>query len=88
MLDHSAEVVPLAAEQYGMDPEIARLAVESALRAVSRTSPGGVSSEGLARFIDTELRPDLPPGTDVQPAQFIDLSVIEEAQRELGAGGS
>ncbi|HLH25742.1 MAG TPA: ABC transporter substrate-binding protein [Chloroflexota bacterium] len=84
MLDHTAEVVPMAAEQFGMDPEIARLAVESALRAVSRSSPGGVSSEGLTRFIDTELRPDLPPDVDIQPAQFVDLSVIEEAQHELG----
>ena len=71
-----------------MDPAIARLAVESALRAVSRDHPGGVSSEGLTRFVDTELRPDLPPDIDIQPTQFIDLSVVEEAQRELAARGS
>ena len=47
-----------------------------------------MSSEGIARYIDTELRPGLPPGAEIQPAQFIDLSVIEEAQGELGVRGS
>ena len=55
---------------------------------MSRTNPGGLDSEGLGRFIETELRPGLPPETEIAPAQFIDLTVIEEAQRELGVRGS
>jgi NitT/TauT family transport system substrate-binding protein len=88
MLDHEAEVVQIAADELGLEPEIARLALQTALRSVSRTNPGGVSSEGLARFVDTELRPGLPPETEIVPAQFIDLTVVEDAQRELGARGS
>jgi NitT/TauT family transport system substrate-binding protein len=88
MLDHEADVVQIAVDELGLEPDIARLALGTALRSVSRTNPGGVSSEGIARFIDTELRPGLPPGAEIQPAQFIDLSVIEEAQGELGARGS
>ena len=84
MLDHPADVAQMAVAEFGMEPEVARLAVASALRSVSRANPGGVSSEGVARYVETELRPGLPPGAEVQPAQFLDLSVLEEAQRELG----
>ena len=84
MLDHPADVAQMAVAEFGMEPEVARLAVTSALRSVSRENPGGVSSEGVARYVETELRPGLPAGTEVQPAQFLDLSVLEEAQRELG----
>jgi NitT/TauT family transport system substrate-binding protein len=86
MLDHPADVAQMAVAEFGMEPEGARLAVTSALRSVSRENPGGVSGEGIARYVETELRPGLPAGTEVQPAQFLDLSIVEEAQRELGIG--
>jgi NitT/TauT family transport system substrate-binding protein len=87
MLDHEAGVVQVAVDELGLEPEIARLALQTAVRSVSRANPGGVDGEGLARFIETELRPALPPDTAIAPAQFIDLTVIEEAQRELGVRG-
>ena len=88
MLDHEPEVAQIAVDELGMAADVARLAVTSALKSVSRTNPGGVNAEGTARFIEAELRPALPPGTEVQTAQFFDFSVVEEAQRELGLRGS
>jgi NitT/TauT family transport system substrate-binding protein len=78
MLDHEAEVAQIATEEFGLEPNVARTAVASALRAVSRANPGGADAEGVARFIDTELN------TDVQPAQVFNFTVLEEVQRELG----
>ncbi len=84
MLDHEPEVAELAAEEFGMEPEVTRVAVANALRAINRANPGGVGAAGIAQFIDAELRFGLPTGTAVQPAQFFDPSVLEEVQRELG----
>ena len=84
MLDHEEEVAQIAVDEFGMEPDIARLAVASALRSIGRTNTGGTTGEGVARLIEAEVRPGLPPGADIQPSQLLDLSVVEEVQRELG----
>jgi NitT/TauT family transport system substrate-binding protein len=84
MLDHEAEVVQVAVDEFEMEPSVTRVAVAAAVRSIDRGNLGGTTSESLRHFIDYELRPGTPPGTDIQPAQFVDLTALEEVQRELG----
>jgi NitT/TauT family transport system substrate-binding protein len=84
MLDHEADVVQFAVQEFDMEPEVARSAVAAAYRSISRTNIAGTSSEGITRFIDFELKEGLAPDADVQPSQFLDLTILEEVHRELG----
>jgi ABC-type nitrate/sulfonate/bicarbonate transport system substrate-binding protein len=84
MLDHENEVVQVAVDEFEMDPDVARVAVKAAVSSVGRTNPGGTTPDGLRQFVDFELRPGMAPGIDLQPAQWLDLSLLEEVHRELG----
>jgi ABC-type nitrate/sulfonate/bicarbonate transport system substrate-binding protein len=84
MLDNEAEVVQLAVTEFDMEPAVARTAVAAALRSINRNNLGGTTPEGYQHFIDLELKPGTPPGTDIQPAQFADLRLLDEVRREMG----
>jgi NitT/TauT family transport system substrate-binding protein len=84
MLDHEPEVVQVAAQEFDLQPDAARSPVAAALHSIGRTNIGGTNNEGIARFIDFELKEGLPPEATVQPSQFLDLTILDEVQRELG----
>jgi NitT/TauT family transport system substrate-binding protein len=85
MKQNPAETAAIATRELGLDPDLARRAVELVLPAISDDDPGGFTEAGLILNAQLDMEAVGIAGDPAELAPKVqDLTLLRQVQRELG----